>query len=395
LFSTLLFFLCLGCSTGSEVSQIPAAELIEIKLKDEVLIKEHTISSGEFFSTLLQKNKFSNVMQITNHIKNSPIEWFNVDKVPTGQRIDFTISNGTGVSFRVYHRYRRNEYFDIVVLPEISINHFIGETTSKREYLKIKVTSSFWEAAKKLKLPDDRIYEMVTLFESQVDFATEVRSGDTLEVLADTLYYQGEFLDIGQFSAIRFTNNKEEHFLIRFSYDDEVLWLDSEGRQGDRPFLRSPLEYKRISSDFGVKRKRGYHGGIDFAAVTGTPVRTVADGEVILARWNGGYGNQVQVSHETYGPYVTTYGHLSKILVKKGQQVSQGELIGKVGSTGNSTGPHLHYELRVKGKRVHPWKTKLPYAKELPKDQKEAFLLYRDSILNEIQTQNKPAEEPK
>ena len=108
----------------------------------------------------------------------------------------------------------------------------------------------------------------------------------------------------------------------------------------------------------------------------------MADGVVVLAGWNGGYGKQVQVQHAE--PYFTSYAHLSKINVKKGQKVKQGTVIGLVGSTGNSTGPHLHYEMKINKKRVNPMKQKLPYAKVLTKQEQKDYFVYRDLVLQHL-----------
>ena len=131
-----------------------------------------------------------------------------------------------------------------------------------------------------------------------------------------------------------------------------------------RPFLRSPLEFSRVTSSFNPKRfhpvlkTRRPHNGTDFGAPTGTPVRAVASGKVTYAGRNGGHGNFVKLNHD--GPYETSYSHLSRIKVKNGQQVRQGQIIGLVGSTGMSTGPHLHYQMWKNGKYVDAMKVPLP-----------------------------------
>ena len=171
---------------------------------------------------------------------------------------------------------------------------------------------------------------------------------------------------------------------IRYVHKDgDVGWYDTEGKQRARPFLRNPLPFLRVTSSMGyrthpISRKRRYHGGVDLGAPTGTPVRATASGVVERAGWNGGYGNYIKVGHSTIGPYKTAYAHLHKIKVKKGQRVKQGDVIGTVGSTGRSTGPHLHYELHVRGKKVDPFKAKLPSARTLPSSQKASFNVVRD-----------------
>ena len=116
----------------------------------------------------------------------------------------------------------------------------------------------------------------------------------------------------------------------------------------------------------------------------------MADGIVTWAKWNGNYGNHVKVKHDKYGPYETSYSHLSKIKVKKGQRIKQGTIVGLVGSTGRSTGPHLHYEMKIRGKRVHPLKQDLPYMDPISSAQKPAFMEARDILIEVMDSQSLP-----
>jgi murein DD-endopeptidase MepM/ murein hydrolase activator NlpD len=226
------------------------------------------------------------------------------------------------------------------------------------------------------------------VFEYDVDFATELRTGARLSVVMDELSREGAYVKPGALHAVRLENAGKVTTAIFFPREDEEgAWYSAEGRTRARPFLRSPLAFARITSGFNPKRidpitgQRLGHGAVDFGAPTGTPIRAAGDGVVAWAKWNGGHGLHVKLDHPQVGPYRTAYSHLSKLMVKKGQKVRQGDIIGLVGSTGHSTGPHLHYEFWVNGKRVDPMKHVSPVGRTLAEHEMAAFEQVRDQWL--------------
>jgi murein DD-endopeptidase MepM/ murein hydrolase activator NlpD len=242
------------------------------------------------------------------------------------------------------------------------------------------IRTSLFAATDEARLPDNVASQLVRLFEGDVDFHRGMRRGDRFSLQYETLEADGEVLRTGKVLSAQLTNNGTTH---------SAMWFDVGGGKGDyysfdgesrqRTYLASPLEFSRVSSGFAMRlhpihKTWKKHLGVDYAAPTGTPVRAVGDGVVINAGWNAsGYGNVVEIRHRN-ASHTTLYAHLSKVAVRKGQPITQGTVIGNVGSTGWSTGPHLHFEFRVGGAHQDP--LKLVRAKEtipLPVAAKPAF----------------------
>ena len=220
------------------------------------------------------------------------------------------------------------------------------------------VQSSLFAATDAVRLPDSVASQLADIFSSDIDFRRDLRKGDRFSIVYESLEADGEVLSAGRILSAEFVNDGK---LL------QTMWFQEPGQKGGyfgfdgqskrATYLNSPLEFSRVSSGYGM-RFHPIHGGqrahlgVDFAAPTGTPVRTVGDGVVSFAGWQGGYGNIVVVQHAN--DQQTAYAHLSRIDVRKGEKVAQGEFIGAVGSTGASTGPHLHFEFRDKGKHIDP-----------------------------------------
>lgn len=250
----------------------------------------------------------------------------------------------------------------------------------------LTVRSSLWEAAQSAGLRPPQIMEIAKIFEYDIDFNTELVKGAQIRAVGETLTDDAGNTRFGGIRAATLVNGTKSWTAIRFQMKDgSVGWFAPDGTGRRRPFLRSPLEFSRVTSNFTLARyhpilKRSRpHLGVDFGAPTGTPVRAVADGVVKTAGRNGGHGNYVHLDHE--GPYETSYSHLSAILVKRGQSVRQGDIIGKVGSTGMSTGPHLHYQFFVNGQYRNPMTVALPMTGSLPDAERDAFFAVRDQVV--------------
>ncbi len=246
--------------------------------------------------------------------------------------------------------------------------------------------SSLWAAANGAGMNEGQIDALAKIYEYDVDFNTEIHPGATIRAVAERLVGDDGSVRYGDIRAAEFTNAGKTYTAIRFRMaDGSVGWFTPDGKGRRKAFLRSPLAFSRVTSGFNPKRyhpilKRARpHLGVDFGAPTGTPVRAVADGVVEIAGRHGGHGNFVQLDHE--GPYETSYSHLSAVLVKRGQKVRQGDLIGKVGSTGMSTGPHLHYQFMVDGRHRNPMSIDLPMTGTLPDAERPAFEAVRDVML--------------
>lgn len=247
------------------------------------------------------------------------------------------------------------------------------------------INSSFWNAGIGAGLDDSQIISLANIFGWDIDFALDIRKGDSFHVIYENKYVDGEYVGPGKILAAEFVNQNEEFKAIRFS-DDEYYTPD--GKSMRKAFLRAPVNFKYISSNFKPKRfhpiqKRWKaHNGTDYRAATGTPVVAAGNGKVTHSTYNKYNGNYVFIQHGN--GIVTKYLHFSKRAVKKGQRVKQGQVIGYVGSTGMSQAPHLHYEFLLNGVHRNPRTVKLPDAKPIAKKYKQAFVAIAEQRVQEL-----------
>lgn len=220
------------------------------------------------------------------------------------------------------------------------------------------IRSSLFASTDEAGIPDAVAVQLAEMFSGDIDFRRDLRKGDRFSVVYEDLQADGESLKSGRVLSAEFVNNGREHAAVWFEAPGiKGGYYSFDGESKRRYYLSSPLEFSRVSSGYGMRfhpilGRQKAHLGVDYAAPTGTPVRTVGDGVVEFAGVQRGYGNVIFVRHRNN--QVTVYAHLSRIGVKRGQRVEQGERIGAVGSTGMSTGPHLHFEFRDNGQHRDP-----------------------------------------
>ncbi|MBC3765177.1 peptidoglycan DD-metalloendopeptidase family protein [Neptunicella marina] len=248
------------------------------------------------------------------------------------------------------------------------------------------IESSFWNAGIKAGMTESQIMSLADIFGYDIDFALELRAGDSFNVAFEEKYIDGEFVGYGDIVAAEFINQGEKFTAIRY---DDGHYYTPEGRSLRKSFLRAPVNFRYISSNFNPRRfhpiQKRYkpHNGIDYRADTGTPVVAAGDGKVIKASYNRFNGNYVFIQHGE--KYVTKYLHFSKRAVKVGQKVRQGQVIGYVGMTGLAEAPHLHYEFLVDGVHRNPRTVKLPKAQPIARSEKAKFMLLADHYLAQLQ----------
>ena len=221
------------------------------------------------------------------------------------------------------------------------------------------ISSSLFAATDEASIPDAVAVQLAEIFSGQIDFRRSLRKGDRLSVVYEDLQADGESMRSGKVLSAEFVNNGKSNQAILFQEAgaSRGSYYSFDGNSLRKAFLASPLEFTRMSSGYGIRvhpitKDKRAHKGIDYAAPTGTPIRTVGDGVVEFAGTQRGYGNVIEIKHRA--DMTTVFAHLSRIDVKKGQRVTQGDKIGAVGSTGFSTGPHLHFEFRVDGEHRDP-----------------------------------------
>jgi murein DD-endopeptidase MepM/ murein hydrolase activator NlpD len=252
------------------------------------------------------------------------------------------------------------------------------------------IRGSLWNSMIDLGETPALIVKFAEVLGYEVDFLTEVNPGDSFEILLDKCYVDSSFYRNGEVYAVHFKGQAGNYYGFHYrSPSGHSDFYNEKGQSLRKSVLRSPLTFANVTSRFGrrfhpISRVYRQHQGIDYGAPTGTPVSAIADGTVLMARWNGGYGNFVQIRHA--GGLVSCYGHLSRYgaNVKSGRSVRQGQTVGYVGSTGLSTGPHLHFEVRQGGKPVNPLKVIPPRAEPVAKKNMPAFNAIKASYLADL-----------
>lgn len=237
------------------------------------------------------------------------------------------------------------------------------------------ISDTLYESARRSGVPAEVILDLSDIFAWDVDFSTEIQPGGHFRVVYEVFKNQEQILRTGRVLAAELMNEGETYRAYYFSHEGDAKgdYYDEKGRSLKKAFLKSPLRYRYISSGFTTQRFHPVlkvnrpHLGVDYAAPHGTPVMAASDGTVSFVGWNGGHGKTVIIQHRN--GYSTLYGHLSSYGegIRKGKKVEQGEIVGRVGSTGLSTGPHLHYTLMRHGKPINPKNAEVMRGEPLPK----------------------------
>jgi len=253
----------------------------------------------------------------------------------------------------------------------LSLSHAAGIWSSHTEVAPLvgqmrlasgTIQSSLFAATDDARIPDAVAVQLAEIFAADVDFHRELRKGDTFSVVYEALAADGEPVTwvaaTGRVLSAEFVNNGKAHHAVWFADGaGRGSYFGFDGQSKRRSFLASPMEFSRVTSGFAMRfhpilQTMRAHRGVDYSAPTGTPVRAVGDGLVEFAGWQNGYGNVVQIRHGKERS--TLYAHLSRIDVRNGQSIEQGQQLGAVGATGRATGPHLHFEFQVNGQHVDP-----------------------------------------
>lgn len=324
---------------------------------------EYVVKEGDVVAAILQNEvgldyettlKFvdaiNSVHDVTKIKIDQTLTWEYFDGVFNGMNYDSSSEDQIFVTL--------NE--DGTVIGEKRAIEYDVEMTSRRG----TIETSFYNDGVNAGLTPRIIMELADIFAFDVDFVNSIQEGDSFAVVYERLGRNGELVGTRDILAARFTTNGETFYAYQVTdADGNKEHYGPDGGSSRRLLLKSPLNFRRISSNFGNRTHpilggTRFHAGIDLAAPTGTPIESVGDGVVTRSGWVSGYGKYIKIKHSA--GYETAYGHLSKINVSKGERVKQGEVIGAVGSTGRSTGPHLHYELHFNGSAVHPFNTDTP-----------------------------------
>jgi murein DD-endopeptidase MepM/ murein hydrolase activator NlpD len=340
--------------------------------------REERIQRGDTLGSLLARlqvddEQAANYLRSARHLRalHQLIPGRSVRAVTTdeGELISLRYLNGDGNELVVQ---RRGEDFFAREQPLVTEQRLLMSSG--------EVHTSLFAATDAAGLSDGIAVQLTEIFSSEIDFHRDLRPGDHFAVVFEAFYSNGEFVRTGRIVAAEFVNAGRAYRAIYFQdAAGRGGYYTPDGRNLRKSFLRSPLEFSRISSGFSLSRfhpilqRWRAHKGIDYAASTGTHVKAIADGYVQFAGHQGGYGKLIVLRHMS--GYSTAYGHLSGFAkgLRVGQHVSQGDVIGYVGSTGLATGPHLHYEFRVNGVHQNPLKLAVPQGPAITAQLKASF----------------------
>lgn len=258
------------------------------------------------------------------------------------------------------------------------------------DYASATIHSSFWNAGVSAGLNEAQIMDLATIFGWDIDFGLDIRAGDSFTVLFERNYLDGELIGNGAILAAQFSNQGR---LIQTVRHTDGHYYKADGTSMRQAFLRAPVSFMRISSNFNPRRlhpvtgRVAPHNGIDYVAPVGTPILSTGDGRVIASTYNNLNGNYVFIQHGQN--IVTKYLHLSRRQVKVGDRVRQGQVIGRLGATGRVTGAHLHYEFVVNGVHRNPRTVQLPKANALEDQERERYLQHAADLLAQLQAKER------
>tara|TARA_B100000989_G_scaffold28790_1_gene18525 strand:+ start:240 stop:1532 length:1293 start_codon:yes stop_codon:yes gene_type:complete len=340
----------------------------------------HKVKPNETFNTILESYNINN--KEISVIKNKLSKKVNLNKLSTDQKIYFTIDQ-TNDSIREFMFQISNKERIILTqdLEKKSFNEEIILTKLKKEivYKENSILQSLYKSATDQKIPVGIILDFARVYGFQVDFQRDIRKKDKFQIMYEV--FIDEKKKIVESGNILFANlvlNGEDNSLYYFDEKGSVGHYDRNGKSIQKALMKTPINGARLSSPFGMRKHPidGYnkmHKGTDFAAPKGTPIMASGSGVIKKAGWCGGGGNCVVIKHNS--TYQTIYAHMSKFAkgIRSGTRVKQGQTIGYVGSTGKSTGPHLHYEVLINGKKVNSQNLKLPSGKILRGEERKLF----------------------
>jgi len=365
------------------IVEAPVSEDSQLSEQTELspyVIEKIEILAGDTFGQVAERATLSAKEATT--IYEAAKEVYDLAKIKAGAYLELVYDRQTNELLEIVYKIDSEEELVIIVQADKSFIAQLRPIAYDVEVVhkEAKISDSLYLSALEVGMDEKAIIALAEAFQWSIDFAMDPRVDDTFKVIYEERYLQGEYVRPGKILAARYVNDGTAYELYYFhETDNNEGYFDEEGNSVQKMFLKAPVAFKYISSGFttGLRYVEAFnvstgHRAIDYAAPSGTPIRSVGDGTVTFAGWNGPYGYMVSVRHN--GTYSTNYAHMSKMAVKKGAKVKQGDVIGYVGSTGFSTGPHLHYEMVRNGIKINPLNEVLPPGQAISAEHKERFL---------------------
>ena len=346
----------------------------EIKKGDTIqkILKKYNVKNFDIETVISQFRKYSNPNQLLVGNKIDII----IEKKPSEDKnslVKFSIPVTKSITIAI----ARNEENKIVS------KKIITKLYKKKTLSENVIKKNLYSSAIESNINPDTIIEFARIFGFEIDFQRDIRKNDYFKILYEKYFDEnGEFIKSGSILYAHMSVNGREISLYKFGDDKDYGYFDTNAKSVEKALMKTPINGARLSSSFGVRKHPilGYnkmHQGTDFAAPMGTPIMASGSGVVTRAKWCGGGGNCVKIKHNS--TYETIYAHMQAFAkgIKKGRKVKQGQIIGYVGSTGMSTGPHLHYEVIINGKKVNSQTLNLPSGKVLKNNERQLFEIHR------------------
>jgi len=346
----------------------------EIKKGDTIqkILKKYNVKNFDIETVISQFGKYSNPNQLFVGNKIDII----IEKKPSKDKnslVKFSVPITKSITIAI----ARNEENKIVS------KKIITKLYKKKTLSENVIKKNLYSSAIESNINPDTIIEFARIFGFEIDFQRDIRKNDYFKILYEKYFDEnGEFVKSGSILYAHMSVNGREISLYKFGDDKDYGYFDTNAKSVEKALMKTPINGARLSSSFGVRKHPilGYnkmHRGTDFAAPMGTPIMASGSGVVTRAKWCGGGGNCVKIKHNS--TYETVYAHMSKFAkgIKVGKKIRQGQIIGYVGSTGMSTGSHLHYEVIVNGKKVNSQKLNLPSGKVLKNEERKEFEIHR------------------
>ena len=357
-----------------------------IEQDDEPQWQTYTVKSGDMLAKIFKRAGLS--PKDTYAVSHAGEQAKTLVTLLPGDKLDLNVIDNQFAGLR----YALSPTDTLYIEPQEDSDELLSHIDSKpvevrHNFAQGEITSSFWNAGVAAGLTDNQIMHLAGIFGWDIDFAMEIRGGDTFNVVYEERYIDGEFVGYGDIVAAEFVNQGEKFAAIQHA---DGNYYTPEGRSMRKSFLRAPINFKYVSSNFSkarfhpVQKRWKAHRGTDYVAAVGTPVMAAGDGKVIEASYNKYNGNYVFIQHGE--KYTTKYLHFKKKAVKKGDIVKQGQTIGYLGSTGLASGPHVHYEFLVDGVHRNPRTVDLPKALPIDPKQRDAFMQIAEQRLAQLGT---------
>ena len=349
-------------------------------LEPRFKVVNHKVSNGETFDNILGLYyvKDKEIREIKKQLSNK----VNLNKLTTDHKIKFTLDQSNNLikdfTFQISNK---EKIYLTRNIDNDQFNQKILVTKLKKNtiYKENAIMQSLYKSASDQKIPANVIIEFARIYGFQVDFQRDIRKRDSFQILFEVFKDDnGKVIETGEILFANLKLSGVNNSLYFFNHEDSRGHYDKNGKSVKKALMKTPINGARLSSPFGMRKHpidgfNKMHKGTDFAAPMGTPIMASGDGVVKKAGWCGGGGNCIVIKHNS--TYQTVYAHMSKFAtgIRSGVRVKQAQTIGYVGSTGKSTGPHLHYEVIVNGKKINSQKLKLPSGKILKGDQRKEF----------------------